>query len=75
MERSVIRIVVEESDMARTIDVHSEGTAAHILKAAARLIALTELQLPEEIRATFRADFLQELNRARREVEKEIENR
>lgn len=40
---------------------------------AASLLALTAQQLPEDIRAEFRADFLEELNRARTDLLEELD--
>ena len=55
-------------DVNRKLQVEHNGCAAHMLYAIPRFIAELEQSLPEKYQARFRAEFLEELNKARKEV-------
>ena len=77
MKESKLTITVTEALDVKDCKVHltlqaqHEGCIAHMLYAIPRFIAELEQSLPEKYQARFRAEFLEELNKARKEV---IEN-
>ena len=73
MKKVIIEIRCSENEMV--MDITGECNALEAMLAAVRLLLETEQKLPEDMRADFRADFLEELNRQRREEMKDIENR
>lgn len=61
----------QEGKVNRKLQIEHDGCIAHVLFAIPRFIAELEQSLPEKYQARFRAKFLEELNKARKEV---IEN-
>lgn len=57
-----------ETNVNRKLQVEHNGCVAHMLFALPRFIASLEQSLPEKYQARFRAEFLEELNEARKEM-------
>jgi hypothetical protein len=69
-----VQIIIRHSENGMHIDVNGCCSALDGMLAAARLLVISEQWLPDDMRAQFRADFLEELNRQRKEAMQEIEN-
>lgn len=68
IESKLIITVTEEKGVAKKMKVEHNGCVAHMLFALPRFIASLEQSLPEKYQARFRAEFLEELNKARKEI-------
>lgn len=75
MSKVTITITIRKIDNKLITDVNGKFSALDAMIAAVRLLVISEKLLPKDMRANFRADFLEALNRERREELEEIENR
>lgn len=73
MRESKLTITVTETELKEgkvsiKLQIEHDGCTAHVLFGIPRFIAELEQSLPEKYQARFRANFLEELNKARKEV-------